>query len=77
MRCRNADMRQRPLGGVLEGHSPSSFVYLSDFREDCVKRISIPPPTYNILGGLLPKLLKRLMLEIQKIAIVPNVPRTE
>jgi hypothetical protein len=31
----------------------------------------------SILGGLLPKLLKRLMREIEKIAVVPNVPKTD
>jgi len=29
----------------------------------------------NILGSLLPEPLKRLMREIQKIAVVPNVPK--
>jgi hypothetical protein len=31
----------------------------------------------NLRGDLVPKRLKRLMREIQKIAIVPNVPKTD
>jgi len=31
----------------------------------------------NLREDLVPKLLKRLMREIQKIAIVPNVPKTD
>jgi hypothetical protein len=55
------------------GSFSASVIYLSDFRED---RAEFDPASY-MCGVSLSKLLKRLMREIQKIAIVPNVPKTE
>jgi hypothetical protein len=47
---------------------------MSDFRQDRAEdNFDLAS---NVLRGLFPKPLKRLMREIQKIAIVPNVPKS-
>jgi len=53
--------------GVILRHP---YIYMSDFRRSCLKRISILPATNAEVSFL--KLLKRLMREIHKIAIVPK-----
>ncbi|HEX8802104.1 MAG TPA: hypothetical protein VF772_26010, partial [Terriglobales bacterium] len=55
---------------VLEGHSQPSSIYLFDFREDRADEAF--DPARNMRAVLFSKLLKRLMREIEEIAIVPN-----